>query len=980
MRRMGARIGLGYALGNLIDPELSLGEFEAVRARLDELDKIQAVAGDPVLSSMILATPGTIMLLTEGPAAAIPHLERAAAFAQQAELRIPAIQHLTLLARAQREAGAAAAALRSTTEATRLLGRGDLVSSDLPPQDPWFEHARALFANRKNRDGETALGTAYASLLEAIGSVRDIGLRRNYLNKIELHRDLLAAWLEHGAARKFPKKELYAHLDVESNPRAPFQRLADTGLRLNALRTPAELYGFLVEEATELSGGERVLLVLEQGGKRELAHALAPRGEDASKILRTIGSYIEQARVTGSALLLHTPVSAPVARQRSRIVAPMFAGTTLLGYLYVDMDGLYGRFDETDRDMMGMLANQAAVALENARWSTVLESKVEQRTEELKASNASLALRNEELAIINSIQEGLAAELDFQAIIDLVGDRLRAVFPTPDITINWYEEKSNTLNYLYCFEHGKRLPSIVQAPNPGGLFETMRKTRQPIVINTRAEMETRQATAIAGTDLSVSLASVPIISSDRVLGLINLENYEREYAFGESELRLLTTIAASLGTALENARLFAETQRLFKAEQDRVAELQIINSIQQGLASKLDLQAIIELVGEKLRQVLNSDDIGIRLEDPATGLIHYHYEIEHGERLIVSPRKPGPLYAKIRADREPVFGSVADVSARYGVRQLPGTDVSLALAVLPITSASGVIGTISVESFESADYFNESNIRLMQTIAASMGVALENARLFDETQRLLKETEQRNAELAVINSIQQGVAGSLDFQGIVDLVGDKLREVLHSQNLAILWHDPVTGLNHRMYLYEHGERLQVAPSRPTPGGPWETVVASRRPLVYNTTAEGAHVGVIPGTDESKSTAFVPIIGNDRVLGVVQLEDFEREQAYGESEIRLLSTIASSMGVALQSARLFDETQRLLKETEQRNAELAIINSVQDALAAELNIEGIYSAVGDKIRDIFHNTDMSIRIHDPVTTMVHYPYVYERGVR
>jgi len=54
-------------------------------------------------------------------------------------------------------------------------------------------------------------------------------------------------------------------------------------------------------------------------------------------------------------------------------------------------------------------------------------------------------------------------------------------------------------------------------------------------------------------------------------------------------------------------------------------------------------------------------------------------------------------------------------------------------------------------------------VRLLGTVAAGMGVALENARLFDETQRLLKETAQRNAELAVFNSIQQGMAGSLRF-------------------------------------------------------------------------------------------------------------------------------------------------------------------------------------------------------------------------
>ena len=76
------------------------------------------------------------------------------------------------------------------------------------------------------------------------------------------------------------------------------------------------------------------------------------------------------------------------------------------------MDGLYGRFDDTDRDMIGLLANQAAVALENARWSEGLERKVDERTEALAASNAALAQRAGELAIINEIQRGVAAALD----------------------------------------------------------------------------------------------------------------------------------------------------------------------------------------------------------------------------------------------------------------------------------------------------------------------------------------------------------------------------------------------------------------------------------------------------------------------------------------------------------------------------------------------------------------------------------------
>ena len=76
-------------------------------------------------------------------------------------------------------------------------------------------------------------------------------------------------------------------------------------------------------------------------------------------------------------------------------------------------------------------------------------------------------------------------------------------------------------------------------------------------------------------------------------------------------------------------------------------------------------------------------------------------------------------------------------------------------------------------------------MRLLQTLANAMSVALENARLFDETQRLFKESEQRAAELAIINSVQEGLAAELDFQAIIDLVGDKIAEIFGTKDMAI---------------------------------------------------------------------------------------------------------------------------------------------------------------------------------------------------
>ena len=104
-----------------------------------------------------------------------------------------------------------------------------------------------------------------------------------------------------------------------------------------------------------------------------------------------------------------------------------------------------------------------------------------------------------------------------------------------------------------------------------------------------------------------------------------------------------------------------------------------------------------------------------------------------------------------------------------------------------------------------------SDARLLTTVAGSIGVALENARLFEETQRLLRETEQRTTELAAINSIQQGIAAQVDFAGIIDLVGDSLRESLGVENIGISWFDESSGLLHVMYAYERGVRLDVPP-------------------------------------------------------------------------------------------------------------------------------------------------------------------------
>src|SRR5437588_3734059 len=123
----------------------------------------------------------------------------------------------------------------------------------------------------------------------------------------------------------------------------------------------------------------------------------------------------------------------------------------------------------------------------------------------------------------------------------------------------------------------------------------------------------------------------------------------------------------------------------------------------------------------------------------------------------------------------------------------------------------------------------------------------------------------------------------------------------------------------------------------------------------------------------KSWLGVPLSAGSPAIGVISLQNVDREHAFGPSDQQLLETLAGSLSVALENARL-------VHETRQRNAELALINSVQDAIAGELEPQAIYDAVGDRIRDVFDAQTVTIATRDEPTGLLRYPYIIERGER
>lgn len=194
--------------------------------------------------------------------------------------------------------------------------------------------------------------------------------------------------------------------------------------------------------------------------------------------------------------------------------------------------------------------------------------------------NQELAEREAELAIINSVQQGLASHLDVQAIYNLVGDKIRDIFDSQVVMISTYDQQTETIEHRYAIERGEHIIAPGRYPIRGFRTQIV-QTRQPVLVNTNvAEQAARLGQpTIPGTITPKSWLGVPMIVSGQVTGILSLQHVDRENAFDESDVRLLQTLAASMSVALENARLW-EQENLYRKALER--EFEIGREIQAG--------------------------------------------------------------------------------------------------------------------------------------------------------------------------------------------------------------------------------------------------------------------------------------------------------------------------------------------------------------------------------------------------------------
>jgi len=174
-------------------------------------------------------------------------------------------------------------------------------------------------------------------------------------------------------------------------------------------------------------------------------------------------------------------------------------------------------------------------------------------------------------------------------------------------------------------------------------------------------------------------------------------------------------------------------------------------------------------------------------------------------------------------------------------------------------------------------------------------------------------TAELEAELAIVNEVGQALARQLDFQSIMEAVGERAAEAVGAAGLSIAMLEPETGTVRFLYWLDHGVRHREMEGRVLGDVLTARILATGRPIRVGTADEAAAIGAPFKVSDTESYLGVPIPASDRAIGVIAIGT-DQKHAYSEDDERLLSTLATNMGVALANARLFEETKRLLAET------------------------------------------------------------------
>jgi sigma-B regulation protein RsbU (phosphoserine phosphatase) len=338
-------------------------------------------------------------------------------------------------------------------------------------------------------------------------------------------------------------------------------------------------------------------------------------------------------------------------------------------------------------------------------------------------------------AYLMKLTDALNTTLDLQTLLNRVSELVRAVINYRIFAIFLVNERTHELRMRFQIGHTPEVERT-RIPVGKGVVGQVALTRQPVLLNDVASSEFY----IAANPAVRSELAVPLIAKNRLIGVMDLESEEAGY-FRPEHLHLLTVTASRIAQAIENARLYARVSRQAQA-------LQVLNEIAVELASILDLNPLLERIGQLLRRLIDYQMFTIMLLDDKGEMLITRYAWRFGYAHAPTRRIPvtsGLVGAAVREWR-PI--NVPDV--RKDQRYLEMNTETRSELIVPLFYKGRVIGVLDLEHTRTG-FFNEEHERMLTTLGSQIAIAIENARLYQAVRRQERQLER---DIAMAREVQ----------------------------------------------------------------------------------------------------------------------------------------------------------------------------------------------------------------------------------